>query len=129
MLPACRLQLDEEGGGKNSDAIGRRTLPLPVAGGCRLWGRDALSQEGVAAGGLHAWWSCAARRFLYFYIFQNHFLQKYIFDFRIYRFITMPPGRGVAGGLPPVYRTDGPLYAIKTCVLLHEGPYRPAGGR
>jgi len=54
------------------------------------------------------------RRFLYFYIFQNRFLQKYIFGFTIYRFITLPPGRG---------------YVIKISVLSNGGPYRLAGGR
>ena len=34
-----------------------------------------------------------SRVFLYFYIFQKHFLQKYIFDFTIYSFIPLPPGR------------------------------------
>ena len=58
--------------------------------------------------------SSHVRRFLYFYIFQNHFLQKYIFGFTIYRFIPLPPGRG---------------YVIKISVLSNGGPYRLAGGR
>ena len=53
--------------------------------------------------------------FFYFYIFQNRFLQIYIFGFTIYRFAPVPPGRG--------------LYVIKICVLSHGVPYRPAGGR
>ena len=35
--------------------------------------------------------------FFYFYIFQNHFLHKYIFGFIIYRFIPLPPGCRAAG--------------------------------
>ena len=57
-------------------------------------------------------------RFFHFYIFQNYFLQKYIFGFTIYRNVPLPPGRGGRG-----------LYAIKIFVLSHGGPYRPAGGR
>jgi len=34
--------------------------------------------------------------FFYFYIFENRFLQKYIFGFTIYRFIPLPPGKGAA---------------------------------
>ena len=34
----------------------------------------------------------------YFYIFQNRFLQKYIFGFIIYRFIPLPPDCGWPGG-------------------------------
>ena len=37
--------------------------------------------------------------FFYFYIFQNCFLQKYIFDFIIYRFIPYRP----AAGRPALY--------------------------
>ena len=32
--------------------------------------------------------------FFYFYIFQNRFLQKYIFGFIIYSFVPLPPGCG-----------------------------------
>ena len=35
--------------------------------------------------------------FLYFYIFQNYFLQKYIFGFIIYSFVSLPSGCGAAG--------------------------------
>ena len=38
--------------------------------------------------------------FFYFYIFQNYFLQKYIFCFIIYNFAPLPPGCGAAGPLP-----------------------------
>ena len=47
------------------------------------------------------------RHFFYFYIFQNRFLQKYIFGFTIYRFIPLLPGRGAAGGRQGAYRTAG----------------------
>jgi len=43
-------------------------------------------------------------RLFYFFIFQKHFLHKYIFNFTIYSFIPLPPGRGAAGGLPPGIR-------------------------
>ena len=41
-------------------------------------------------------------RFLYFYIFQNRFLQKYIFDFTIYKFVLLPAGRGRQGAYRPL---------------------------
>ena len=44
--------------------------------------------------------SSQIRRFL-FYIFPNRFLQKYIFDFTIYKFIPLPPGRGWQGAYRP----------------------------
>ena len=47
--------------------------------------------------------------FFYFYIFQNRFLQKYIFSFIIYRFIPLPPGCGAAGPLPPSCQAVGTL--------------------
>ena len=47
--------------------------------------------------------------FFYFYIFQNCFLQKYIFGFIIYRFIPLSPGCGAADPLPPSYRAGGTL--------------------
>ena len=56
--------------------------------------------------------ACVPAFFLY--IFQNRFLQKYIFGFTIYRFIPLLPGRG---------------YVIKISVLSNGGPYRLAGGR
>ena len=61
---------------------------------------------------------CMPGHFFYIYFFQNYFLQKYIFSFTMYRFIPLPPGRVVAGG----------LYVIKIYVLSYGGPYRPAGG-
>ena len=45
--------------------------------------------------------------FFYFYIFENRFLQKYIFSFIIYSFILLPPGCGAARGLPPLCRAVG----------------------
>ena len=48
-------------------------------------------------------------RLFYFCIFLKKILQKYIFGFRFYRSIPLPPGRGAAGGLPPVCRAGGPL--------------------
>ena len=45
----------------------------------------------------------------YFYIFQNRFLQNYIFGFIIYRFIPLSPGCGAADPLPPSYRAVGTL--------------------
>ena len=45
--------------------------------------------------------------FFYFFIFQNYFLQKYIFGFLIYRFIPLPPGCGAAGPLLPCCRAVG----------------------
>ena len=63
--------------------------------------------------------------FFHLYIFQNYFLQKYIFGFTIYRFIPLPPGWGAAGGLPPVCGA-----ALPGGRGSHGGPYRPArGGR
>ena len=83
---------------------------------------DAGPQVGFALAvfGSNQEWESA--RFLYFYIFENRFLHKYIFDFTIYRFIPLLPRRGAAlpGGRG--------LYEIKICVLSHGGPYRPAGG-
>ena len=38
-----------------------------------------------------------AGHLFYFYIFQKYFLQKYIFNFTIYSFIPLPPGRGAVG--------------------------------
>ena len=38
------------------------------------------------------------RRLFCFCIFQKKFLQKYIFGFRFYSSIPLPPGRGAAGG-------------------------------
>jgi len=40
-------------------------------------------------------------RLFCFCIFQKKILQKYIFGFRFYSSIPLPPGRGAAGGLPP----------------------------
>ena len=37
------------------------------------------------------------QRLLYFYIFQKKNLQKYIFGFRFYSSIPLPPGRGAVG--------------------------------
>jgi len=58
------------------------------------------------------------RRFFHFYIFQNRFLQKYIFGFTIYRFVPLPPGRGAAAPLPGGMG----LYAIKISVLSQQTP-------
>ena len=45
--------------------------------------------------------------FFYFYIFQNRFLQKYIFGFIIYSFVPLSPGCGAAGPLLPRCRAVG----------------------
>ena len=66
---------------------------LPDSGRARCLGRSHHTA---------ALWPDKLQAFFYFYIFQNSFLQKYIFSFIIYRFIPLPPGRGAAGGLPPV---------------------------
>ena len=49
------------------------------------------------AGGDVAVVAAAAASFFYIY-FSKTFLQKYIFNFTIYSFIPLPPGRRAAGG-------------------------------
>ena len=39
--------------------------------------------------------------FFVFAFFKKKNLQKYIFGFKFYSSIPLPPGRGAAGGLPP----------------------------
>ena len=48
-----------------------------------------------------------SERFLYFYIFQNHFLQKYIFDFIICSLVPLSSGYEAADTLPPSCRAVG----------------------
>ena len=58
--------------------------------------------------------------FFYFCIFQKIFLQKYIFGFRFYSSIPLPPGRG------PTARQGGgrDLYINKNKFILRRGPWR-----
>ena len=99
--------------------------------------------------------ACLSRRLFYFYIFQKHFLQKYIFDFTIYSFIPLPPGRGtteiymyikiicaeaLGGSLPPPCRAAGspmlykrvslppPPHLLPTTSREREGERRGEGG-
>ena len=60
---------------------------------------------------------CAALvvAFFSFLYFSKLFFTEIYFRFAIYRNVPLPGGRG--------------LYAIKTSVLSHGGPYRPLGGR
>ena len=55
--------------------------------------------------------------FFLFYIFQNHFSHKYIFNFTIYKFVPLPPGRGAAGGRPPHRWAAGRAVGVQTCKL------------
>ena len=90
---------------------GERQCKQPVAEGveleCLLGQLGAREQANARGGQRHETCSPEARAggsaargvqaaFFYFYIFQNRFLQKYIFGFIIYRFKPLPPGYGAA---------------------------------
>jgi len=85
---------------------GRCTAPSPARLASRVLQAGGRTAS-VPARGQQAGEASAA--FFYFYIFQNHFLQKYIFGFIIYRFIPLPPGCVAAGPLPPSCRAVGTL--------------------
>ena len=50
----------------------------------------------------------------FIFVFFKKKLQKYIFGFRFYSFIPLPPGRGAAGGLPQGREAAGSLLKYKT---------------
>jgi len=70
-------------------------------------------------------------RFFYFNIFYFRFLQKYIFDMKIYRNIPRPPRCRAAGTWPPGCRAAGAYLQKKRKKIADRslGTGRPAAGR
>ena len=58
----------------------------------------------------------------FIFIFFKKKLQKYIFGFRFYSSIPIPPGRGAAGGLPPLLGGRD-LFANKNKNYLRINPW------
>ena len=87
--------MEEAASERRSPRRGQRRAAEVVGAAAIHRARARAQQAGTRVRG------SSARGFFYFYIFYFCFLQKYIFDFKIYRNILRPPGSRAVGTWPP----------------------------